>query len=192
MSEAFSDELIKQLIATTEGIDALDNQYAAKEDQLVADFRTHLEPLLHDRQVALDKIDGFWANVLTSGKAPTKKLLNGTTDPKVMRAVTSFRVLTTSSSGGATITRRIVLQLRPNIFVDSKELFREIEMNGDLGGGTADKASGVAWKQGTEKSRSDSILRFFDPKSGASPEWQGEVIDAFDQVFQNPFEFTQA
>jgi hypothetical protein len=189
MAEGFSDELIKNILATTESIDALDSEYEAKEDKLLADFRATLEPLLSERQAALDKIDGFWANVLTNGRSPTKKLLNGTTDPKVMRAVKSFRVQTTSADDK--ITRKIILELRPNIFVESQLLYREIEM-GAVDSDATVKASGVVWKAGTEKSRTDSILRFFDASSGAPEDWQADVLDAFDLVFQNPFEYNQA
>ena len=185
MAEGFSDELIQNLIATTEEINALDDEYEAKEDKLQGAFRAELEGLLLERQAVLDKIDGFWANVLTHARSPTKKLINGTTDPKIMRALTSFRVQTTVADDK--ITRKFIITLRPNIFVESLHLEREIS-NGD----TEIRASGVVWKTGTEKSRTDSILRFFDPKAGASEDWQADVLEAFELVFQNPFEYADA
>ena len=185
MADGFSDELIKNILATTEEVAALDEEYEVKGDKLQAAFRVELEGLLSERQASLDKIDGFWANALTNSRAPTKKLLNGTTDPKIMRAVTSFRVQTTATDDK--ISRKIVLVLRPNIFVDSLQLTREI-----IEGDDAVHASGVVWKAGAEKSRTDSILRFFDPKSNAPEDWQADVLEAFDLVFQNPFEFIEA
>mmetsp|Transcript_76576 Transcript_76576/g.88986 ORF Transcript_76576/g.88986 Transcript_76576/m.88986 type:complete len:180 (+) Transcript_76576:25-564(+) len=172
-----ADDVLKAMVDCREAIMNLEQEYEKKRDDLNVPFRVELEKLLVERQPLIASIN--WGNVLDNPDAPTKPFLNGTTDGKILRAIESFKV-TTSVRDGA-IFRKIEMKLKSNVFVESHELFREVD--------ACDKTvsvSGIKWKPGTEKSRSDSLFRFFD-ESVKSEELLIDAVTAFEIVFQNPY-----
>lgn len=178
-AESVTDDLLKALVDCREANDALDAEYEKKKEALTIPFREELEKLLVERQPLVDKLN--WAQILDSADAPTKQFLNGTTDTKLLRAIESFRVVTSVRDG--ILYRRVVLKLRTNMFMETTELFREVDPDGKTVA-----VSGAAWKPGTEKSRSDSIFRFFEEKAKD----EGLLLDAlpaFEMVFQSPYLF---
>lgn len=178
-AESFTDELLKGLVDCREANDALDTEYEKKKEQLTIPFREELEKLLVERQPLVDKLN--WAQMFDSPDAPTKQFLNGTTDTKLLRAVESFKMVTSVREG--ILYRRVVLKLRTNMFVETTDLFREVDPEGKTVA-----ISGVTWKQGTEKSRSDSVFRFFEEQAKE----HGLLLDAlsaFEMVFQSPYLF---
>lgn len=172
-----SDEVLNALVECREAIIKLEDEYAKKRDELNIPFRVDLEKLLVERQPLVASLN--WGSIIDHPDAPTKQFLNGTTDAKILRAIEAFKVTTTVRDG--TIFRKIELKLKPNVFVETLDLFREVD--------DSDKTvavSGIKWKPGTEKSRSDSLFRFFDESVMA----EGLLVDAvsaFEIVFQNPF-----
>jgi hypothetical protein len=181
-AESFTDELLKALVDCREANDNLETEYERKKESLTIPFREELEKLLVERQPLADKIN--WAQVFDSPDAPTKQFLNGTTDTKLLRAVESFKMVTSVRDGA--LFRRVVLKLRSNMFMETLELFREVDQEGKTVA-----ISGAVWKQGTEKSRSDSLFRFFEEKAKA----EGLLLDAlpaFEMVFQSPYLFMPA
>jgi hypothetical protein len=178
-AQSFTDDVLKALVDCREANDALDAEYEKKKEQLTIPFREDLEKLLVERQPLVDKLN--WAQILDSADAPTKQFLNGTTDTKLLRAIESFKMVTSVRDG--ILFRRVVLKLRTNMFVETTELFREVDPEGKT---TA--ISGVVWKAGTEKSRTDSLFRFFEEQAKEN----GLLLDAlpaFEMVFQSPYLF---
>lgn len=173
----FSDEVLKGLVDCRDQIEKIDDAYDAKRESLSVPFRQDLEKLLEQRQPLIDKLQ--WSAILDAPTAPTKKFLNGTTDTKLLRAVESFKVVTSIRDNK--IYRKVVMTLRTNPFVETLSLFREVDSDNK----TVD-ASGVVWKQGTEKSRADSLFRFFVK---TPEEVLIDAFDAFEMVFQNPYVF---
>lgn len=174
-----SEDVIKSLADCREAIIHLETEYEKKRNDLTIPFRIELEKLLVARQPEADQMN--WGRILGGADAPTAEFLNETTDTKLLRAIESFKVTTSIRDGG--IFRKVEIKLRPNVLVESLYLFREVDANDK----TTD-ISGITWKAGTEKSRSDSMFRFFDESSKAE-EFLVNAITAFEMVFQSPLLF---
>lgn len=173
-----SEEVAQVLLDTVTKCNAADDEFQKEREAVSATFRKELESLLQERQPLLEKLD--WSAVFDASDAPTKEFLNGTTDTKLLRAVTSLKVETTVTADNK-IVRKVIVTLRPNMFIDNTELHRTIDS--DM---KTTSASGVNWKSGTEKSRGDSIFRFFETvKDGV--EVLVDAVDAFEAVYQNPY-----
>jgi len=176
---AFSEALLKGLATVDEEVKKINDEEEAVVRSKQAEFRKQVGGLLQERQKILDAEPNFWAKAL-SDEQSIIEIRNGTTDPRALRAVKTFAVETNVTDDGA-IRRRVRMTLQSNIFVESAELCRVVddELN-------TVECSGIKWKSGTEKSKSDSILRFFD-SAVDDKEVIGEILDAFEVVYQNPF-----
>ena len=178
MATSITDDVLKALIDTTEEIDKLDDMY---DEKLAAErfpFRMELQKVFDERQPHLDKIDGFWGQALLSDDSNLKPLMNTTTDPKILRAITSLQII--ASQQGNKLHRRVIVKLRQNMFIESTELFREITSDAETVA-----ASGVKWKAGTDRARQDSVFRFFDSAT-TDMEFVLEALDSFDEVYETP------
>ncbi|KEG14636.1 template-activating factor I [Trypanosoma grayi] len=160
-------------------VSALQAETDASLEKLRIEYRTKIEDLFEQRQGALDKVDGFWSGVLSATDSPLKPLLNGTIDPKILRAVTGFKVKTSVKDGS--LRRSVSLELRPNMFAENGTILREVDTNLNTTALTP-----IQWKPGTERVRQDSLFKFFSPECN-DEEFIDEALDAFDMVFQNPF-----
>lgn len=179
MAATFTDEVLKALVDCRVANEALEDEYEKKKNDIAIPFRTELEALLVERQPLVDKLN--WSAVFDSPDAPTKSLLNGHSDSKLIRAIESFKVVTEVREGE--LFRKVVIQLRQNMFMETLELYREVNA-----AGKTVAISGAKWKPGTEKSRSDSLFRFFEEKS-KEDELLLDAMPAFEMVFQSPWVF---
>ncbi|RNF26528.1 template-activating factor I [Trypanosoma conorhini] len=168
-ADANCNDKVKTLQAETE----------SEANQVRIDYRKKLERLFEQRQESLDKIEGFWSGVLAATDTPLKPLLNGTIDPKIVRAITSFKVTTFVKDG--LLCRNVSVVLRPNMFAEQGTIHRAVDTHLQTL-----SMEPIKWKSGTERARQDSVFRFFTP--GCDDEgFIDDALDAFDTVFQNPF-----
>lgn len=148
--------------------------------RLRLEYQEKMEPLFIERQAKLSAIDGFWCGIMSSPETPLAPLMNGTIDPKIVRAIVSLNVL--SSVKDNKLIRRVIITLRPNMFTEEGEIYREVDSNLKTVGIKA-----IQWKAGTERSRKDSMFSFFDLEPEGGAEFINEVLEAIDIVFRNPF-----
>lgn len=176
--DTISETVIQHLANFGDEVSKLEGQYNAKVKSIHADYREKMESLLKERQGHIGEADGFWCGVLAAAESPLTPLLNGTTDPKILRAVTHFSVESSVREGE--LYRKVVFKFRPNMFVESTEVHREIDSRF-----TTTSMSAISWKQGTETARKDSVFRFFS--EDVQIQEVGETLEALDASFLSPF-----
>jgi hypothetical protein len=174
-------------------------QCDAVQDRYDAEFRSTVMPaftqtlggLFEQRQAPLDTTPQFWGTAILASEAPTRPFANALDQKMLRQAVESVRVTTTMTPAGFT-TRRLTVVLRPTIFVEGGELYREISNARGAeteGAPSPVVASGVKWRVAAP-ARENSMLRVFDP---AVPDAAAsDIMDAFDQLFQDPFVFDES
>lgn len=181
-----SDELRKALeeadAAVVKAEDTSEELAAAEQE----DDRKKLDALFEQRQPHLDAVDGFWGTVITCATSPIKEFLNATCDTKIARAITSLSIKRRKvgdDEEGAIVSRTVTIKLKPNMFIESSELSREIDNDHQTRA-----ISGVAWKAGTEKVRNDSFFhKMFTKGAVENDEDPVNMLDALDEIFASPF-----
>ncbi|CAJ1031101.1 hypothetical protein Q4I32_005747 [Leishmania shawi] len=143
-------------------------------------YRSQMELLLMERRELLKGVGNFWSGVLSSPETPISELLNGTIDPKIIRAVTDFQVVTRTS--GSKLYRNIIFTFRQNMFVEEGDVSREIDT--DM---KTISLHPLKWKPGSERARTDSFFAFFTANFSSDREAVSEVAEALDIIYQNPF-----
>lgn len=171
---AVDKELIEALAANRSQVVQLEATYAAKIAAMEKPHREQLEVLLKERQPLMDAIG--WGAFLTGSDSPVLDLLNNTIDPKIMRAITSLKIVT--SVEGEQLKRKLIITLGPNIFCSNAELMREIDSEGKTIALTP-----INWKV-PERSRAGSLFSTLFESGTADL----KAFDAVDEAYQNPLE----
>lgn len=177
-------ELSKSAAATiskyTEDLVAIDRKNDEETTALRLEYRTKMEPLLLQRHELLKKEKGFWSGILSSPETPISGLMNGTIDPKIVRAITDFQVLTRVD--GNKLCRKIVVSFRQNMCVEEGQVSREVDSDMKTLSLTP-----LKWKQGTERARTDSFFAFFTEAFPSDVEAMSQAVESLDIIYQNPF-----
>lgn len=169
----------------TDELVAIDRKDDEETTALRLEYRSKMEPLLAERHELLKGISNFWSGVLSSPETPISSLLNGTIDPKIVRAITDFQVLTRVAD--KKLYRKIVVCFRQNMFVEEGQVSREVDSEMKTLSLTP-----LKWKQGTERARTDSFFGFFTDAFPSDAELINEVVEGLDIIYQNPFLAVQA
>ncbi|KAG5473609.1 hypothetical protein LSCM4_03679 [Leishmania orientalis] len=164
----------------TDDLANVDRMCDEEANSMRLEYRSKMEPLLLERRELLNGVSNFWSGVLSSPEAPISALLNGTIDPKIIRAVTDFQVVTRVS--GKKLYRKLVFVFRHNMFVEEGEVSREVDT--DM---KTTSLQPLKWKSGTERARTDSFFAFFTEEFSSDVEAVSEVTEALDIIYQNPF-----
>lgn len=164
----------------TEELVAIDRKDDEETTALRLEYRSKMEPLLHERHELLKSVGNFWSGVLSSPETPISSLLNGTIDPKIVRAITDFQVFSQVSDNK--LCRKIVVSFRQNMFVEEGQVSREVDS--DM---KTISLSPLKWKQGTERARTDSFFSFFTEEFPSDMDAMSEVVEGLDIIYQNPF-----
>ncbi|ESL07810.1 hypothetical protein TRSC58_04497 [Trypanosoma rangeli SC58] len=175
----YSPNIIDAVVDCNNKVKSLQTETEFQANQIRIEYRKKLELLFERRQEDLDKIEGFWSGVLAATDTPLKPLFNGTIDPKIVRAITCFKVTTCVKDG--LLCRTVSIVLRSNMFAEQGTIHREVDTHLKT-----NSMEPIKWKLGTERARQDSLFRFFTPECN-DKDFIDEVLDAFDTVFQNPF-----
>ncbi|EAN82208.1 hypothetical protein C3747_13g82 [Trypanosoma cruzi] len=175
----YPQHVVDAVANCNEKVKFLQTETESQANQTRIEYRKKLELLFEQRQEALDKIEGFWSGVLSATETPLKPLFNGTIDPKIVRAITNFKVTTSVKDGF--LCRNVSIVLRSNMFAEQGTIYREV--NTQL---KTISLGPIKWKSGTERARQDSVFRFFTLECN-DESFIDETLDAFDTVFQNPF-----
>jgi hypothetical protein len=175
----------KAISKYTEELAAIDLKDDEETTALRLEYRSKMEPLLAQRHELLREVSNFWSGILSSPETPISSLLNGTIDPKIVRAVTDFQVITRVED--KKLCRKIVVTFRQNMFVEEGQVSREV----DSGMKTL-SLTPLKWKAGTERSRTDSFFAFFTEAFSSDVEAMSEVVEGLDIIYQNPFLAVQA
>lgn len=175
-----SDDARAALSKYTDELSKVDEEEDAEERRVNFEYRVKMEPLLEDRHKVLNSVANYWSGVLGSTATPVFSLMNGTIDSKIVRAITDFRV--TSRMDGDRLVRKVIITLRPNMFVEPGQIMREVDSTGNTLNVTP-----IQWKQGTEFARKDSLFSFFEKEPAGGNEFVADALDAFHIVFDNPF-----
>eukprot|EP00758_Cryptobia_borreli_P012697 Tbor_TRINITY_DN5768_c2_g2::TRINITY_DN5768_c2_g2_i3::g.19575::m.19575 len=143
-----------------------------------------LAEVFSERQPICDGAEGFWGDRMKDPAGPVAVLLNTTTDPKVLRAITKFSV-TVRIGDKNNVIRKVCITLRNNVIIKTHDLYREIdnEMN-------TLSCSKIEWATGTERMRGDSIFRFFDGENtgdAGNIQFISSALEGFDLLFQDPY-----
>lgn len=174
---ALSPQVWAALAKAEEEHNKLDDEFDAVQVPMTAALRAKVEKFFEERKQLIAAIDGFWANALTSEVSDLQDMMNTTLDARAIRAVSDLKII--NGTNGDKPSRRVVLTLKPNMFIKNTELWLEMDSDLDVVG-----ASGVSWCDGTERARADSVFQFFDPKAELQGEFERiDVLDAFDGVY---------
>lgn len=149
-------------------------------NHLRCEFRQRMEPLFAERAKALSAVKNFWAGIVAAPETPLSPLMNNTIDPKLGRAVEAIKV--TYRISGKMLHRKVEVTLCSNMFAEAGVVSREVDSDGKT-----HSVQSISWKSGTERSRSDSLFRYFDEKSDMDALLVSDVTDGFDIIFQDPF-----
>ncbi|EPY24856.1 hypothetical protein STCU_06970 [Strigomonas culicis] len=106
--------------------------------------------------------------------------MNGTVDPKIVRAITSFCV--SSHQHNEKVSRKVTMKIRSNLFIQEGVISREID-----GECNTLALSEIKWKQGTERARQNSFFSFFEKHADEDVPKVMDILDVLDSVYQNPF-----
>lgn len=174
------DSVVQSLEKFTKELVEVDKKCDEETHKIRLAYREKMEPLFADRHALIKTIDGFWTDVLSCPETPLFDLLNGTIDPKILRAVTDFKVV--SQVKGDTLLRKFVITFRSNMFVEEGEIYREVDT--DM---KTTSMSPIKWKSGTERTRTDSFFSFFSDSFPNDQDAISEVTEALDVIYQNPF-----
>lgn len=171
-------DVLNAVTQCNEKVTAVEKEIEEFTNQVRIDFRSKIEPLFDKRHLELEKIEGFWGSAFVAVESPLMGLLNGTIDPKIVRALTDFRVKTSVRDGS--ICRCVSVTFRPNMFVKEGTFSRELDPSVNTL-----SLQPILWKPGTEKARTDSLFRFFSPEC-KDIEFLERALTEFDELFQNP------
>ncbi|GET90525.1 hypothetical protein, conserved [Leishmania tarentolae] len=175
-----SQNAVQAISKFTDELASIDRKCDEETTALRLEYRSKMEPLLIERRELLKGVTNFWSGVLSSPETPISALLNGTIDPKIIRAVTDFQVVTRVSE--SKLYRKIIFTFRQNMFIEDGVISREVD--NDMKTTSLDP---VKWKPGTERARTDSFFAFFTENFSSDPEDVMEVTEALDTIYQNPF-----
>ncbi|KAG5473886.1 hypothetical protein LSCM1_04521 [Leishmania martiniquensis] len=175
-----SQHVAEAIAKFTDDLVSVDRKCDEEANALRLEYRSKMEPLLDERRELLKGVSNFWSGVLSSPEAPISALLNGTIDPKIIRAVADFEVVTRVSE--ETLYRKIIFVFRHNMFVEEGEVSREIDA--DM---KTTSLHPLKWKSGTERARTDSFFAFFTDDFSSDVEAVSDVVEALDIIHQNPF-----
>ncbi|KAG5490320.1 hypothetical protein JKF63_00440 [Porcisia hertigi] len=164
----------------TDQLVSIDRRCDEETNALHLDYRSRMEPLLEERCDLLKGVHNFWSGVLSSPETPIAALLNGTIDPKIVRAITDFKVVTRVSEKN--LYRKIVFTFRQNMFVEEGEVSREVDTEMKTV-----SLQPLRWKSGTERAHTDSFFTFFTESFSPDAKDVSEVTEALDMIYQNPF-----
>lgn len=164
----------------TKDLVAIEDKIDVEELKVSSTYREKIEKLLSERQAVLEKVEGFWPSVFSSPSCVINTFLNGTVDPKIIRAITNFRV--SSRTINDKVARKVVINIRSNLFVEEGEVSREID-----GECNTLALSEIKWKQGTERARQNSFFVFFEKRNDEDLNKIMDIFDILDSIYQNPF-----
>ncbi|KPA80641.1 hypothetical protein ABB37_04829 [Leptomonas pyrrhocoris] len=169
----------------TDELVAIDRKNDEETAALRLEYRNKMEPLLVKRHELLKGVNSFWSGVLSSPETPISGLLNGTIDPKIVRAITDFQILTRVDDNK--LCRKIIISFRQNMFVEEGHVSREVDSEMKTLSLTP-----LKWKQGTDRARTDSFFSFFTESFQSDMDAMSEVVEGLDIIYQNPFLAVQA
>ncbi|KAK7200254.1 Nucleosome assembly protein (NAP) [Novymonas esmeraldas] len=159
---------------------AIDRKGNAEADATRIKYRIQMEPLFQQRTALLKGVQNYWSGVLSSPETPIARLLNGTTDPKVIRAITDFQVV--SRCSGNELFRKFIFTFRTNMFVEAGEVSREVDTMM-----RTTSLQPLKWKSGTERARTDSFFAFLTADFPSDDGAMNEAVEALDVIYQDPF-----
>lgn len=177
---ALSDSAATALSKFTDELVGIERKCDEDAGALRVEYRSKMEPLLQERREVLKSVNNFWSGVLSSPSTPIAEVLNGTIDPKIVRAITDFQIVTRVS--GKKLYRKIIVTFRPNMFVEEGEVSREVDTDMHTTALTP-----LKWKSGTERARTDSFFTFFTDEFAAGVEAMTDIVEGLDIIYQDPF-----
>lgn len=177
---ALSQTAVAAISMYTMHLAALDRKTEEEVNALRLEYRSKMEPLLRERHELLKNEKDFWSGVFSSPTTPIADLVNGTIDPKIMRAIADFRVITRVDK--TMLCRKIVFTFRQNMCVEEGEVSREVDSEMKTLSLTP-----LKWKQGTERARTDSFFSFFTEAAPSDVDSMSQVVEGLDMIYQNPF-----
>lgn len=180
-----SPSAAKAISNYTDELVAIDRKDDEETTALRLEYRSKMEPLLTERHQLLKSVSNFWSGVLSSPETPVSGLMNGTIDPKIVRAIVDFQIITQVVENK--LCRKIVLSFRNNMFVEEGQVSREVDSEMKTL-----SLSPLKWKQGTERARTDSFFAFFTDAFSSDADAVSEVVEGLDIIYQNPFLAVQA
>ncbi|KPI84692.1 hypothetical protein ABL78_6261 [Leptomonas seymouri] len=175
-----SQSAAKAISKYTDELIAIDRKDDEETTALRLEYRSKMEPLLAERHELLKGVNNFWSGVLSSPETPISSLMNGTIDPKIVRAITDFQIITRVSDNK--LCRKIIISFRQNMFVEEGQVSREVDSEMKTLSLTP-----LKWKQGTERARTDSFFAFFTDAFLSDVDAVSDVVEGLDIIYQNPF-----
>ncbi|CCW67293.1 unnamed protein product [Phytomonas sp. Hart1] len=158
----------------------IEDESEEKMNQISLAYRVRMEPLFEKRHQTLSTVEGFWSGVFSSHETALHTFMNSTIDPKIIRTIIDFKVVSTVKDNK--LIRKVCLVLRGSIFADGGTISREIDTDTNTL-----SIQPIHWKEGTDRARKDSLFRFFEENTKVDMEFLSDALEAFDNVFQNPF-----
>ncbi|CCW59724.1 unnamed protein product [Phytomonas sp. EM1] len=178
--EAPSAVAMEKLEGFSKELNNIEDEREKKAEEIRLSYRLKMEPLLEKRHQTLSTLEGFWSGVFSSPETALNTLINSTIDPKIIRTIIDFKVVSTVKENK--LIRKVCLVLRGSIFAEGGTISHEIDTDMNTV-----SIQPIHWKEGTDRARKDSLFRFFEENSTADSIFHSDALEAFDNVFQNPF-----
>jgi hypothetical protein len=173
---SLTEDVLKALGANHDKVEAIEKEHLDHLDAIAVPHRRQLAVLMRERQKELDKWDGVWGTAIAAKDSPFEEQLQQI-DTKILRAIDTVRM----DFNDQTNNTRLTIKFKPNPFLETLEVYREMSRDRKTTG-----LGAIKWKV-SDKMKENSIFALFEEKT--ADEVVLDLFAGWEEIYLNPLVF---